>query len=52
MLAGQVEDFTCFAGTILQEAHATHPALAAASARNLCGHASSFESDIAGSCSP
>ncbi len=46
MLTGPLEDFTCFAGTILQEVHATHPELAAACARNLCGHAGSFEADI------
>lgn len=46
LLAGELAEFTCFPGTILQEVHATHPQLAAACAASLCGHAATLEADI------
>ena len=47
MLAGELAEFTCFAGTIIQEAYQTHPDLVAACARNVTGHARRIEADIA-----
>ena len=45
-LTGDLAEFTCFAGTIVQEAYATHPEISAACARNIGGHAKSLEADI------
>jgi TetR/AcrR family transcriptional repressor of nem operon len=47
ILTGDLPEFTCFAGTIIQEAYATHPAVSAACARNIGGHARTLEADIA-----
>jgi len=47
LLSGALSDYTCFAGTIVQEAYATHPALSAACASAILGHASTLEADIA-----
>lgn len=46
ILTGDLPDFTCFVGTIVQEAYRTHPDLSAACAGNLIGHASTLEADI------
>jgi TetR/AcrR family transcriptional regulator, transcriptional repressor for nem operon len=46
ILTGDLPDFTCFAGTIVQEAYRTHPDVSAACARNISGHAKTLESDI------
>ena len=46
ILTGELPEYTCFAGTIIQEAYATHPELAAACARNIGGHARTLEADI------
>ncbi len=46
LLTGNLAEFTCFAGTLLQETYATHPALQAASAANVFGHAQTLETDI------
>jgi TetR/AcrR family transcriptional regulator, transcriptional repressor for nem operon len=46
MLTGDLPDFTCFAGTIVQEAYQTHPDLSAACERNISGHAKTLEADI------
>src|SRR5438105_4733193 len=46
LLSGGLAEFTCFAGTIVQEAYATHPEVSTACARNISGHAKSLEADI------
>jgi TetR/AcrR family transcriptional repressor of nem operon len=46
LLTGALPEFTCFAGTIVQEAYATHPDIGAACGRNITGHARSLEADI------
>ena len=46
ILTGELPEFTCFAGTIIQEAYATHPEVSAACARNVGGHARTLEADI------
>ncbi|HJS91276.1 MAG TPA: TetR/AcrR family transcriptional regulator [Steroidobacteraceae bacterium] len=46
ILTGDLPDFTCFAGTIIQEAYRTHPDLAAACERSIVGHAKMLEADI------
>ena len=46
ILTGDLPDFTCFAGTIVQEAYRTHPDVSAACARNIAGHAKALEADI------
>ena len=39
-------DFTCFAGTIVQEAYRTHADVSAACERNISTHAKTLEADI------
>lgn len=46
ILTGDLPDFTCFAGTIVQEAYRTHPEVSAACARGITGHAKALEADI------
>ncbi len=46
ILTGDLPDFTCFDGTIIQEAYRTHPDVSAACARNIAGHAGMLASDI------
>jgi TetR/AcrR family transcriptional regulator, transcriptional repressor for nem operon len=46
ILTGEPPDFTCFAGTIVQEAYRTHPKVSAACERNISAHARSLEADI------
>ena len=46
ILTGDLPDFTCFAGTIVQEAYRTHPDLAAAGERSIVGHARMLEVDV------
>jgi len=46
ILTGDLPDFTCFAGTIVQEAYRTHPALAGACERSIVGHARTLEADV------
>ncbi len=46
LLTGGLSEFTCFAGTIVQETYATHPDISAACAQNISGHAKSLEADI------
>jgi TetR/AcrR family transcriptional repressor of nem operon len=45
-LTGPVSEFTCFAGTMVQEVHATHPEMRAACEANIRGHAKTLEADI------
>jgi len=46
ILTGDLPDFTCFAGTIVQEAYRTHPGVSAACERNITGQAKMLEADI------
>lgn len=46
ILAGGLSDFTCFAGTIIQEVYDTHPQIRAACERSISGHAVTLEADI------
>ena len=46
ILTGDLPDFTCFAGTIIQETYRTHPDINAACERNISGHAKTLEPDI------
>jgi TetR/AcrR family transcriptional repressor of nem operon len=47
ILKGEVREFTCLAGTMVQEAYETHPAIRAAVDRSISGHAAKVEVDIA-----
>ncbi len=47
MLRGGVAEFTCLAGTMVQEAYGTHPDIRHACDASICGHAAKLESDIA-----
>ena len=46
MLTGDLPDFTCFVGTIIQETYQTHAELSAAAAANISRHAKTLEADI------
>ncbi len=46
LLTGDLPEFTCFAGTIVQEAYRTHPDVSAACALDIIGHAQGLEADI------
>jgi TetR/AcrR family transcriptional repressor of nem operon len=46
LLTGDLPDFTCFAGTIVQEAYRSHPDVSAACARDIIDHAKRLEADI------
>jgi TetR/AcrR family transcriptional repressor of nem operon len=46
ILTGDLPDFTCFVGTIVQETYQTHPEVSAAAAGTISGHAKTFEADI------
>lgn len=46
ILTGDLPDFTCFVGTIIQEAYRTHPDVSAACERNIDGHAKTLQADI------
>ena len=46
ILTGELPDFTCFAGTIIQEAYQTHPDVSAACERNISSHARTLEADV------
>ena len=47
ILSGEIPDYTCLLGTMVQEAYATHPAIREACAREITGHAPTLEADIA-----
>lgn len=47
LLVGELADFTCFAGTIVQETYATHPEISNVCAASILGHAHTLEADIA-----
>jgi TetR/AcrR family transcriptional repressor of nem operon len=46
LLQGDVPEFTCLVGTMLQEAYETSPALREACDRSISGHAATLEADI------
>ena len=46
ILTGELPEFTCFVGTIIQEAYLTHPEISAACERSLTAHAETLEADI------
>lgn len=46
ILTGELPEFTCFAGTMVQETYATYPTLRAACESSICGHAKTLEADI------
>jgi TetR/AcrR family transcriptional repressor of nem operon len=46
LLRGDIPDVTCFLGTLVQETHATHPALREACERSLRAHVDALTSDI------
>lgn len=46
LLAGEVPDFTCLAGTLIQEVYATDPAIRDACDRSISDHAATLEADI------
>jgi TetR/AcrR family transcriptional repressor of nem operon len=48
MLKGELPEFTCLLGTMVQETYATHPAIRRACERHISGHAATLEADIAG----
>ena len=47
LLTGGLADFTCLAGTMVQEVYGTHPAIREACDRSIGGHAETLEPDIA-----
>jgi TetR/AcrR family transcriptional repressor of nem operon len=47
LLTGELANFTCLAGTMLQEVYDTHPAIREACDRSMSGHAETLEPDIA-----
>ena len=46
ILKGDLPEFTCFAGTIVQEVYGTHPEIRAACEETISGHARTLEADI------
>jgi TetR/AcrR family transcriptional repressor of nem operon len=46
ILQGDLPEFTCLAGTMVQEAYETHPAIREACERSISGHAATLEADI------
>jgi TetR/AcrR family transcriptional repressor of nem operon len=46
ILTGDLPDFTCFAGTVVEEAYRTHPDVSAVCGRNIVAHAKTLEADI------
>lgn len=47
LLKGELPQFTCLVGTMVQEAYGTHPAIREACAASITGHAATLEDDIA-----
>jgi TetR/AcrR family transcriptional repressor of nem operon len=46
LIAGTLPEFTCFAGTLVQETYETHADICAASGKNISDHARTLEADI------
>jgi len=47
LLKGELPEFTCLVGTMVQEVYGTQPAIREACERSICGHAATLEVDIA-----
>lgn len=47
ILRGELAEFTCLVGTMVQEVYAAHPAIAAACNASITGHAATLEPDLA-----
>ncbi len=47
ILKGELAEFTCLVGTMVQEVYSTSPAIRAACEASICGHAAKVEADIA-----
>jgi TetR/AcrR family transcriptional repressor of nem operon len=47
LLVGTLTEFSCLAGTMVQEVYASHPDIARACEACICGHAAALEVDIA-----
>ena len=47
LIGGETWEWTCLVGTMAEEVHATHPAIAAACGRSIFDHAATLEADIA-----
>lgn len=47
LIAGSPQEFSCVAGTMVQEAYATSPAIRAACAASILGHADTLTDDLA-----
>jgi TetR/AcrR family transcriptional regulator, transcriptional repressor for nem operon len=46
MIGGELAGFTCLAGTLAQEVHTSHPAMARAAGDSITSHATTLEADI------
>jgi TetR/AcrR family transcriptional repressor of nem operon len=46
LLKGELPEYTCFAGTIIQEVYETHPAVRDACEKSITGHAALLVADI------
>jgi TetR/AcrR family transcriptional regulator, transcriptional repressor for nem operon len=46
LLKGDLPEFTCLVGTMVQETYASNPAIREACARSITGHAATLEADI------
>jgi len=47
ILRGELPQFTCLLGTMVQETYETHPAIREACERGICGHAAEVAKDLA-----
>lgn len=47
ILKGELAEYTCLVGTMVQEAYGTSPEIRAACEASICGHAAQVEADIA-----
>ena len=47
LIRGELDQFTCLVGTMVQETYASHPAIRKASGRSIFDHAARLEADIA-----
>ncbi len=47
LIRGQIPEFTCVAGTLVQETYTSHPAIRAACADSIFGHAATLVDDFA-----
>jgi TetR/AcrR family transcriptional repressor of nem operon len=46
ILTGEISEFTCLVGTMVQEIHATHPDIREACESSISGHAAELEADL------